>query len=206
MCSSDLVAMAYRSAGMSRMHPAMGAGLKSGMGMIGPALGGLNGGVGSLGQLGSSMGAAGLSPFARTGSWASPNTGLDRLFGSEGRGSEAAVKAVRFARTKLGLPYIWGATGPRAYDCSGLVQAAYRAAGIGLPRTTYQMIHVGQPVSRSDIRPGDLILSNFSRPGVPEHVQMAISSSMVIEAPRPGGHVQISSIPSGNIAVRRIAH
>ena len=205
-------AMAYRMAVMGSrggMAPMMGAGLNAGMGMASPALSGLGSGAGSLGQLGSGLGSpvsSAISPFAQSGSWASPSsTGLDRMVGSEGRGSEAALKAVQFARTKLGRPYIWGATGPRAYDCSGLVQAAYRAAGIGLPRTTYQMIHVGQPVSRSDIRPGDLILSNFSRPGRPEHVQMAISSSMVIEAPRTGGHVHISSIPSGPIAVRRIA-
>lgn len=200
------VAMAYRMGGMGGMSrgmsPMIGAGVNAGMSMASPALG-------SMGQLGSGWGStvsSAMSPFAQSGAWASPSsTGLDRIFGSEGRGSDAGQRAVQFARTKLGLPYIWGATGPRAYDCSGLVQAAYRAAGIGLPRTTYQMIHVGQPVSRSDIRPGDLILSNFSAPGRPEHVQLAISSSMVIEAPRPGGHVQISSIPSGPIAVRRIA-
>lgn len=164
--------------------------------------------LGSLSQLGSGAGSAvsaAASPFAQSGSWTSQDDrGIDRLFGNDRRSSDVALKAVQFARTKLGRPYIWGAVGPRAYDCSGLVQAAYRQAGIELPRTTYQMIHTGHEVSRSDIRPGDLILSNFSRPGVPEHVQLAISSSMVIEAPRPGGHVQISSIPSGQIAVRRV--
>ena len=205
-------AMAYRAGGMAAprgMAPVMGAGLSAGMGMVNPALGGLSSGVGSLGQLGGGLGStvsSAVSPFAQSGPWASQTAGLERMFGRQGRGSEAALRAVQFARTKLGIPYVWGATGPRAYDCSGLVQAAYRAAGVNLPRTTYQMIHVGTPVARGDIRPGDLILANFSRPGRPEHVLMAISPTMAIEAPGRGGHVQISSIPSGNIAVRRIVH
>jgi hypothetical protein len=49
------------------------------------------------------------------------------------------------------------------------------------------------------------VLSNFSSPGVPEHVQLAVSPTMVIEAPTPGGHVQYSSIPSGTVVVRRVA-
>jgi cell wall-associated NlpC family hydrolase len=118
--------------------------------------------------------------------------------------SEPATRAVQYARTKLGLPYVWGAEGPRAYDCSGLVQDAYRHAGIALPRTTYDLIAVGRPVPRSQIREGDLILSNFSAPGRPEHVQLAVSPTRVIEAPTPGGHVQYSAIPSGHIVVKRV--
>ena len=204
-------AMAYRAAGGMGgrgMAPMLGAGLNAGMGMGRPALSGLSSGVGGLGQIGSSLTAAvpgAFAPFAKSGSWAS-DSGVDRIFGSQGSSSEAAQRAVEFAKTKLGRPYIWGASGPRAYDCSGLVQAAYRAAGINLPRTTYQMIRSGIPVSRANIRAGDLILSNFSAPGRPEHVQLAISPTMVVEAPRPGGHVQFSSIPSGHIVVRRVAH
>ena len=127
------------------------------------------------------------------------------LFGRDQRASGAAARAVQYAKTKLGLPYVWGAQGPRAYDCSGLVQDAYRHAGISLPRTTYELISVGMPVPRSEVREGDLVLSNFSAPGRPEHVQLAVSPTMVIEAPTPGGHVQYSSIPSGHIVVKRVA-
>jgi cell wall-associated NlpC family hydrolase len=126
------------------------------------------------------------------------------LFGRDQRASGAATRAVQYAKTKLGLPYVWGAQGPRAYDCSGLVQDAYRHAGISLPRTTYDLISVGTPVPRSEVREGDLVLSNFSAPGRPEHVQLAVSPTMVIEAPTPGGHVQYSSIPTGRIVVKRV--
>jgi cell wall-associated NlpC family hydrolase len=127
------------------------------------------------------------------------------LFGRDQRATGVAAQAVQYAKTKLGLPYVWGAQGPRAYDCSGLVQDSYHHAGISLPRTTYDLISMGTPVPRSEIREGDLILSNFSAPGRPEHVQLAVSPTVVIEAPTPGGHVQYSSIPSGRIVVKRVA-
>ena len=116
-----------------------------------------------------------------------------------------AARAVAFAETKMGRPYIWGARGPDAYDCSGLVCDAYAHAGVVLPRTTYDQISCGIPISRSDMRPGDLVFSNFSAPGRPEHVQLAVSSSEVIEAPTPGGHVQLHSVASGPVEIRRVA-
>jgi cell wall-associated NlpC family hydrolase len=129
----------------------------------------------------------------------------DTLFGGDGRGSSAASGAVAYARSKIGAPYVWGAAGPNAFDCSGLVQSAYRKAGVSLPRTTYQLIDAGIPVSRNNIREGDLILCNWSAPRTPEHVMLAISPTMAIEAPAPGQRVQITSIPSGRIEVRRVA-
>ncbi len=186
--------------------------------MSGPAIGGTPlslGGAGAgggalpaLGGLPASLGS--LSGSGHQGFSSAPPPDEDRsalatMFGRDGRGSDAAERAVAFAKTKLGLPYIWAASGPNAYDCSGLVQDSYRHAGITLPRTTYDLIHTGTPVDRADIRAGDLVLSNFSAPGVPEHVQLAISPTMVIEAPTPGGHVQYSSLPSGPVVVRRVA-
>lgn len=113
--------------------------------------------------------------------------------GPPGSRAEAAVRA---AMSRLGRPYIWGATGPDSFDCSGLMQWSYRQAGINLDRTTYDQIHAGAPVPRSDIRPGDLV---FPHTG---HVQMAIGDGKVIEAPGNGGHVQI--VPLGSvIAIRR---
>jgi peptidoglycan DL-endopeptidase CwlO len=66
------------------------------------------------------------------------------------------------------------------------------------------LIGLGTPVPRSEVREGDLVLSNFSAPGRPGHVRLAVAPTIVIEAPTPGGHVQYSSIRSGHIVVKRI--
>lgn len=104
--------------------------------------------------------------------------------------------AVRAALSRLGRPYVWGATGPDQFDCSGLVQWAYAQAGIHLDRTTYQQINDGIAVPRSQVRPGDLV---FPHAG---HVQMAIGNNLVVEAPYSGASVRISRLGS-NIAIRR---
>jgi peptidoglycan DL-endopeptidase CwlO len=104
--------------------------------------------------------------------------------------------AVGAALSRLGRPYVWGATGPDKFDCSGLTQWSYARAGIRLDRTTYQQIHDGIPVPRSQVRPGDLV---FPHAG---HVQMAIGNNLVVEAPHAGARVQISLLGS-NVQIRR---
>jgi len=107
-----------------------------------------------------------------------------------------AALAVRAALSRLGRPYVWGATGPTAFDCSGLVQWSYAQAGVHLDRTTYQQIHDGIPVPRSQVRPGDLV---FPHAG---HVQLAIGNNLVVEAPHAGASVRISHLGS-NVQIRR---
>jgi cell wall-associated NlpC family hydrolase len=107
-----------------------------------------------------------------------------------------AALAVRAALSRLGCPYVWGATGPDRFDCSGLVKWAYAQAGVHLDRTTYDQINDGVPVARSQVRPGDLV---FPHAG---HVQMAIGNGMVVEAPHAGANVQISRM-GANVAIRR---
>lgn len=104
--------------------------------------------------------------------------------------------AVRAALSRLGRPYVWGATGPDRFDCSGLTQWSYARAGIHLDRTTYQQIYNGIPVSRSQIRPGDLVFPSTG------HVQMAIGNNLVVEAPHPGATVQISPLGTA-VQIRR---
>lgn len=101
--------------------------------------------------------------------------------------SRAAV-AVRAALSRLGCPYVWGATGPDRFDCSGLVKWAYAQAGVHLDRTTYDQIDDGLPIARSQVRPGDLVFPN------PGHVQMAIGNGLVVEAPHAGANVRISRL------------
>ncbi|OBF95747.1 hypothetical protein A5773_14085 [Mycobacterium sp. 852014-52450_SCH5900713] len=112
-----------------------------------------------------------------------------------GLNGRAAI-AVRAALSRLGRPYVWGATGPDQFDCSGLVQWSYAQAGIRLDRTTYQQINDGIPVPRSQVRPGDLV---FPHAG---HVQLAIGNNLVVEAPYSGASVRISPL-GPNVAIRR---
>ncbi|MEU1433439.1 NlpC/P60 family protein [Streptomyces sp. NPDC005786] len=101
-----------------------------------------------------------------------------------------AAAAVAFAYTALGKPYVWGATGPSSFDCSGLTQAAYRSAGVSLPRTTYTQIEAGRRVPRSELAPGDLV---FFYSGI-SHVGLYIGNGQMIHAPRPGAPVRVAPI------------
>ncbi|MCQ0024073.1 NlpC/P60 family protein [Streptomyces somaliensis DSM 40738] len=101
-----------------------------------------------------------------------------------------AARAVSYAYGAIGKPYLWGATGPSGYDCSGLVQAAWRAAGVALPRTTYSQINAGQRVTRSQLAPGDLV---FFYPGV-SHVGIYVGGGRMIHAPRPGSTVRVAPV------------
>ncbi|MEV8536009.1 NlpC/P60 family protein [Streptomyces sp. NPDC051211] len=106
-------------------------------------------------------------------------------------GSRAA-RAVSFAYGAIGKPYGWGATGPGSFDCSGLTQAAWRSAGVSLPRTTYTQINAGQRISRDRLAPGDLV---FFYSGV-THVGLYIGNGQMIHAPRPGSTVRVAPIDS----------
>jgi len=101
-----------------------------------------------------------------------------------------ADKALAFARAQIGKPYVWGATGPDSYDCSGLTQAVWKAAGVTLPRTTYDQVNAGTTVSLADARPGDLI---FFYDDV-SHVGVYIGNGMMIHAPKPGAYVREESV------------
>ncbi len=96
-----------------------------------------------------------------------------------------ARAAVQFAYAQLGKPYVWGATGPGSYDCSGLVQAAWAAAGVSIPRTTYEQWSALPHVSSSSLRPGDLMF--YDAEG---HVSMYVGGGYIIDAPQPGESVE----------------
>ncbi|MFF9912166.1 NlpC/P60 family protein [Streptomyces sp. NPDC013457] len=101
-----------------------------------------------------------------------------------------AEKALAFARAQIGKPYVWGATGPSSYDCSGLTQAAWRAAGVDLPRTTWDQVEVGTRVATADLLPGDLV---FFYDDI-SHVGLYIGGGKMIHAPKPGANVREESI------------
>jgi peptidoglycan DL-endopeptidase CwlO len=101
-----------------------------------------------------------------------------------------AEKALAFARAQIGKPYVWGATGPDSYDCSGLTQAAWKDAGVDLPRTTYDQVNAGTTVSISAAQPGDLV---FFYDDI-SHVGLYIGNGMMIHAPKPGAYVREESV------------
>lgn len=96
--------------------------------------------------------------------------------------------AVAFALRQVGKPYIWGATGPGGYDCSGLIVAAYRSIGISLPHFTGDLLRRGTSVSRANLRPGDLVFLSSS------HVGLAIGGDQVVVAPQSGENVKVQTI------------
>jgi peptidoglycan DL-endopeptidase CwlO len=107
-------------------------------------------------------------------------------------GSPAAKRssAVRNALSKVGSPYRYGAAGPHAFDCSGLVTWAFKNAGTSLPRTSRAMSAVGKSVSKSDLQPGDLVF--FYKPV--SHVGIYIGDGKIVHASNRKSPVKVSSM------------
>jgi len=112
----------------------------------------------------------------------------------------AADRAVAFAVAQVGKPYLWGATGPAAYDCSGLTQASWQAAGVAIPRTTYQQVRIGQAVAYSQAAPGDLIFPFADL----SHVVMYLGNGQVVQAPQTGETVNIVAYYGAAGGIRRV--
>jgi hypothetical protein len=100
-----------------------------------------------------------------------------------------ADRAVRFAYRQRGKPYRWGGTGPRGYDCSGLVQRAWRAAGVSIPRVTYRQYRMRPHISRRRLRPGDLVF--FHGLG---HVGIYVGHGRFIHSPHTGTRVRVERL------------
>jgi hypothetical protein len=118
-------------------------------------------------------------------------------------GPGRAPRAVAFALAQRGKPYRWGAQGPHAYDCSGLTWAAWRHAGVTIPRTAAGQLD-GLPRARGGLRPGDLVIyasSGRSR----RHVAMVVAPGMVVEAPAPGVAVRSTRLRGGWLGAVRPA-
>ncbi|MEU1294018.1 NlpC/P60 family protein [Streptomyces sp. NPDC005840] len=131
------------------------------------------------------------SPSSSSGSSGSAqSSGSSSGSSSGGSYATKAAKTLAFARAQIGKPYVWGATGPGSYDCSGLTQAAWKAAGVALPRTTYDQVNAGTTVSLADAQPGDLV---FFYDDI-THVGVYAGNGMMIHAPKPGAYVREESI------------
>jgi cell wall-associated NlpC family hydrolase len=114
----------------------------------------------------------------------------------------AAATAVRTALAQQGKPYVWAAAGPSSFDCSGLVQYAYAAAGISLPHSSSAQARMGTAVTRAQLQPGDLIA--FYSPV--SHIGIYIGNGQMVHAPTSGDVVKVASIDvMGSItAMRRL--
>ncbi|HET9874877.1 MAG TPA: C40 family peptidase [Mycobacterium sp.] len=124
-------------------------------------------------------------------------------------GTPAPIATViTFALAQLGKPYIYGAAGPAAWDCSSLVQAGYTTIGVHLPRTTYQQVNAGTPIyDAARLRPGDLLFipGTDGTPQAPDHVGMYLGNGLLIQGPHTGDHVKISPLDqwAGSLAAMR---
>ncbi|MEU9238708.1 C40 family peptidase [Streptomyces sp. NPDC048385] len=112
-----------------------------------------------------------------------------------------AMKALAFAREQIGRPCVWGAAGPGAYDCSSLTQAAWRAAGVTLPRTAQEQSMAGTPMPLAAVEPGDLIFFFDDD----SHVGIYAGGGTMVHAPSPGALIREESIyNAGESAIHRV--
>lgn len=105
--------------------------------------------------------------------------------------------AIEFALREVGKPYVWGATGPDSYDCSGLVLRAFQAAGINLPRVSRQQFYAGAHVPVRQAQPGDLLFyaTDPTDPATIHHVMIYLGDGMMVEAPYSGESVRVRPVP-----------
>ena len=131
--------------------------------------------------LNSAVFARAMAVFSKTGNY--PNINIPTT-------NSVGAQALRFALTRRGDPYVWGAAGPSSFDCSGLVLWAYAQVGISLPHFTGNQWNMGVHVSRADLQPGDLV---FFYPDI-GHVGLYIGNGLMVDAPNFGEVVQVEPV------------
>ncbi len=197
-----LVVSERRNIELAAMIRAAAGGYRTPIGAGMPAMGG--GAMGPAALSGGRVEGWGLPSLAGLTRTAPPTPSPHTRYA--GNAGPAAQTAVRAALTRLGRPYVWGAKGPDAFDCAGLVRWSWAQAGITLGPDTYSQIEQGVPVARGDVQPGDMIFPKNSfgeggRPG-PGHVMLAVSGTQCVEAQQSGVPVTISPMPAAFIARR----
>jgi cell wall-associated NlpC family hydrolase len=105
-------------------------------------------------------------------------------------GDSIGAQALRWALTRVGDPYVWGAAGPNEFDCSGLVVWAYAQIGISLEHYTGDLWNEGEHISRSELEPGDLV---FFFPDI-GHVGIYVGDGLMVDAPTFGQDVQVQPV------------
>ncbi|MEV0356187.1 NlpC/P60 family protein [Nocardia sp. NPDC050697] len=106
--------------------------------------------------------------------------------------------ALDAAKSKVGASYVWGATGPSSFDCSGLVQWAFKQAGVELPRTSFEQSHVGAPVAFNDLRAGDIVITNGGG-----HVGIYAGDGKLLNAVQSGTPVSYTNLSADEVVTAR---
>ncbi|MFE4174108.1 NlpC/P60 family protein [Streptomyces sp. NPDC056909] len=111
--------------------------------------------------------------------------------GNEGSASQRAAAAFEAAKSRVGMPYVWGASGPNSFDCSGLTSWAFNQAGVSIPRTSQDQANAGTRInSLSALKPGDLIIMRTDL----SHVGFYAGNGQILHSPKPGAQVRYESI------------
>jgi cell wall-associated NlpC family hydrolase len=135
-------------------------------------------------------------------------TGLTGLSSLTAQPAQAAVsaatgsRAVHVAATRKGAPYVWGAVGPRRFDCSGLTKWVYGRVGKKLPRTAAQQYAATTHISARSRRVGDLVF--FKSGGYVYHVGIYAGAGRIWHAPKPGDHVKLATLWTSAVSYGRV--
>jgi len=115
-------------------------------------------------------------------------------------GPAQVVAFLNAALSRVGMPYVWGAAGPTAFDCSGLVQWSFAQAGIAMPRVAADQARTGPAIPVSQLQPGDLLFYHFdpTAPGYISHVAIYLGKGLMLQAPQPGQNVEVVPVDLGS--------
>jgi cell wall-associated NlpC family hydrolase len=104
------------------------------------------------------------------------------------------------AESRLGLPYVWGAAGPRSFDCSGLVKWSFAQAGVVMPRVAVDQARTGPAIPLSQAQPGDLLFyrTDPTAPDYISHVAIYLGQGQMLQAPEPGMNVEVVPLALGS--------
>jgi cell wall-associated NlpC family hydrolase len=113
------------------------------------------------------------------------------VLSNEASASQRAAAALNAAKSRVGMPYVWGASGPTSFDCSGLTSWAFKQAGVSIPRTSQEQANAGARInSLSALKPGDLIIMRTDL----SHVGFYAGNGQILHSPKPGAQVRYESI------------